>query len=143
MKAIMVVPWGSGSPSFPGIEPEEIQGYTVGSYAPPPPGMPPYALVWLTATTAAIASLTAHADCLYVCDITEDGFVTEPISPQKRVAIKNKINNLGFEGAPFGLLNAAIQASQNREELAFAIATKAFFRSVDKEFMTEENVRGT
>jgi hypothetical protein len=43
----------------------------------------------------------------------------------------------------YGLLNAAIQSSQARDELAVAIATKAFYRTSNRVEMLESDLRGT
>lgn len=151
-KCLIILPWSSGSVSFPGLtesELSQVTGYTCGSYAPPPPGAANYALVWLTASQAVIDKLSARSDCLYVCAVLLDadgnqtGFETAALNATARNSVRSKLEAMGFTGAIYGLLNAAIQASQTRDDLAVAIATKAFFRDIDKTYMTVQDVRGT
>lgn len=137
--ARMVVPWSNGNPAFPGVEQVE---YVVVSYAPPPPGTANYVLVEMRASQADIDALAARADCLFICAVTEDGFVATALSPTDRNNIVSKIQSMGFTGAIYGLLVAAIQASQNRGALAVNLSTAAFFRNVSRDYMTEADVRG-
>lgn len=145
-KAIMVLPFSSGSVQYPGLT--DLQraacSWVCASYAPPPPGTAPYALVLLATTQAIIDILTARADCLYICALNEDGsYDTKDLLAAERNAIRTKVNAMGFTGATYGLLNAAIQSSQNRGELADKLATRAFFRNIKKEFMSNADLRGS
>jgi len=140
-KALMVLPFSNNQIS---VDLNSATGWVVGSYAPPPPGTAPYVLVWLEADQSLIDTLSARSNCLFICSRDENGdFETAEIAPQQRNAVRAKINAMGFTGSQYGLLNAAIQSSQNRSELAFKLANKAFFRDVNKTPMTEDDVRGT
>lgn len=143
-KAALVVPFSAGSAQFPGVDQVKYPiSWVCASYVPPPPGTAPYALVMLSADQAAIDILTARADCLYICAINEDGsFDTKALAAAERNAARTKVSSMGFTGAQYGLLNAAIQSSQKRDELAEALATKAFFRNIKKKFMTNADLRG-
>jgi hypothetical protein len=143
-KAIMVVPFSNGSAQFPGVNQEtDPVSWVCSAYVPPPPGAAPYALVMLNTTNAAIILLSGRADCLFICNVLEDGsYEPTPLTPTQRNDIRAKIAAMGFTGAQYGLLNAAIQASQNRSVLAFAIATKAFYRNINKDAMTDSNLIG-
>jgi len=146
MNAMMVVPFENGSPQFPGL-PENAQvGFCTISYSPPPAGTAPYVLVELTTTQTNIDILTARPDCLFLANviIDDDGkyWDTAPLLPTERNAIRAKVADMGFTGSQYGLLNAAIQSSQNREELVFALGTKAFFRDKDADFMAESDMIG-
>ena len=142
-KAIFVVPFAGGSPQFPGIDATQVS-YVCASYVPPPAGTAQYALVWIETSAANIATLTARADCLFIANRLDDGSIeTATITATQRNAVRTKIANMGFTGAQYGLLVAAINSSQNRDDLAVNIATKAFMRDVAKNFMTLRDVRGT
>lgn len=142
MNALFVVPFSNGAPQFPGLPEETNVSFMTISYSPPPAGTAPYVLVELSTTPANVTTLTNRADCLYLCTVTEEGYTADALTAPQRVAIVNKIQAMGFTGAQYGLLNAAIQSSQNRGDLAYAIGTKAFFRNVAKEFMLESDMRG-
>ena len=136
MNAMFILPF-DGSIQFPGL-PEDAQvGFCILSYAPAA-----YVLAEITTTQAHITTLTAQADCLFLCNviIDEDGksFETTPLVPQERVAIVNKVKAMGLPA----LVNAAIQASQNRSDLVYAIAYKAMTRNVQGDLMIEEDVKG-
>ena len=143
MNYIMILPFNNGSIQFPGLaEDEPRPSFSIISYAPPPAGAAPYVLAEISTTQANVDILSARPDCLYMSRRDEEGYVTETLPAQERNAVRAKIAAMGFTGAAYGLLNAAIQASQNRADLVVAIGTKAFFRNVDKEFMNEAEVRG-
>jgi len=140
-KCLMVLPFSNGNIS---TDLSRVASWVIGSYAPPPAGTAPYVLVWLDADQTVINTLTARTDCLFICNRNDDGsFETANIMATARNAVRTKIANMGFTGSQYGLLNAAIQSSQNRTELAYALATKAFFRDADKTPMTQEDVMGT
>lgn len=140
--ALFVVPFNNGSVQFPGIpENSQVEFCAIG-YIPPPAGTAPYAFVELKTTQPIIDILTSRTDCLYVTTITETGYVATPLSATQRNQIRDKINAMGFTGAQYGLLNAAIQSSQNRSELALAIGTKAFFRDINKNAMINQDIAG-
>lgn len=137
-KCLMVVPWGISRPQFPGVDESLINGWTCGSYVPPPEGN--HVLVWLNADQSVIDTLSSRNDCLYICLISDDGIIeTTAIGANERNAVATKVRNMGLPG----LVNAAIQSSQNRSQLAFALATKGFYRNKTKDPMTELDVRGT
>jgi hypothetical protein len=139
----MIVPFANGSPQFPGVNPETIQAWTVISYTPPPAGTAQFNLVWLEADVATITALTARADCLFICNLLDDGTFDKPaLEAADRNATRTKINAMGFTGAQYGQLNAAINSSANRDELAVKLATRAFFQNVKKDFMEEWQIRG-
>jgi hypothetical protein len=149
--ARFVVPFASGAPVFPGV-PEFEPGVTessprvqsvswvILSYAPPPADAPQYVLVELKASAANIAILTVRPECLFLCDVTEQGFTADSLTGAQRNSIRVKIESMGFVGAQYGLLNAAIQASSNRAELVVKLSLAAFYRSADRSFMTELDV---
>ena len=144
-KCVMIVPWGVGQPDFKG---QTVTGYVCASYVPPLAGAANYVLVWMSAAQTVIDTLAARTDCLLVCNIVKDAnggenFETAALTATQRNTVRTKIANMGFSGAAYGLLNAAIQASQNRDALAFAIATRAFYRDTAKHFMTDADVAGT
>ena len=140
MKAVMVLPYDNGI-QFPGL-PEDTQvDFCILSYAPPSSDIAPYVLAEIRAEGADVDTLAGQANCLYLCEVTEEGYSVEPLAPTDRVKIRNKISLL-IDGALYGLLNAAIQASQNRSELVFAIAQNAFFRDDNYMYMREQDVRG-
>lgn len=140
-KAIIVVPWLNGSAQFPGIDSAQVS-WVCASYVPPLAGTPAYALVEISATQAIIDILTARSDCLFICSLDENGFDKTATTATQRNAVVTKIQAMGFTGAQFGLLNAAIQSSRNRSDLAVAIATKAFYRNTKKDFMTDRDLYG-
>ena len=139
MNAMMIVPFENGSPSFPGL-PEDAQvGFMTLSYTPAT-----YALVEITTTQANVDILTAQPSCLFLCNVIEvDGgkvFETTPLAPTDRVNITKKVKDMDFDN--LGLINAAIQASQNRSDLVYALAYKAMTRNVEGDLMIEEDVKG-
>ena len=140
MKAVMVLPYDNGI-QFPGLPEDTRPDFCILSYAPPPPVTAPYILAEIRADSADIDTLKAQADCLYLCEVTENGYVTDPLAAQDRNEVRAKCAAL-FTGATYGLLNAAIQASQNRSDLVMAIAKNAFFRNEDKDFMLDEDMKG-
>jgi len=140
MKAIFVLPFDNGI-QFPGLPAETQPDFCILSYAPPPPGTAPYVLAEIRADAADIDILKAEATCLYLCEVTADGYSPDALQPTERTAVRTKCASL-FDGALYGQLNAAIQASQNRTDLVFAIARNAFFRNVQKAFMQDADLRG-
>ena len=140
MNAMMIVPFLNGAPSFPRL-PEDAQvGFMTLSYTPAT-----YALVEITTTQANVDILTAQPNCLFLCNVIYDeeggkSFETTPLAPTDRVAIVNKVKAMDFDN--LGLINAAIQASQNRSDLVYALAYKAMTRNVQGDLMTEQDVKG-
>ena len=118
---------------------DSVASFAVLSYAPPPLTCP-YVLAELSADQALIDTLAARPDCLLLCYVTEEGFTPNPIAPTARVAITKKIKDMDFPN--LGLINAAIQASQNTALLAVKLAEKAFYRNVEQEYMTEAEILG-
>ena len=134
----IILPYdGSEPPALPGGA--AFNAMAIISYYPPPAAVP-YYLAELSASQAVIDALAARPDCLLLCYVTEEGFTPNPIAPTARVAITKKIKDMDFPN--LGLINAAIQASQNTAELAVKLATKAFARHVDGTLMTESDVLG-
>lgn len=140
MKALMILPYDNGI-QFPGLSEDVTPDYCIISYAPPPDGTAPYVLAEIRADSADVDTLKAEATCLFLAEVTQEGYSLDPLTPTERNAIRTKCDSL-FDGDLYGQLNAAIQASQNREELVFSIAEKAFFRNAQKTFMREQDVRG-
>lgn len=135
--ARMIVPFSSGSAQFPGVDASKVS-YVCVSYVPPPPGTAPYALVELNAPQDVIDALAARPDCLYLCAATEAGFDAAPLPAVSRSAIRAKIEAMGFKGAQYGLVNAAVQASQNRDELVIKLGEAAFFETADKKPLSKQ-----
>ena len=141
MKAILVLPFDEGI-QFPGLGEDVTPDYCIISYAPPPAGTAPYCLAEIRTDSANIDILKAEATCLFLAEVTEEeGYVPDPLKATDRTAIRAKCASL-FEGSLYGNLNAAIQASQNRGDLVYALAEKAFFRNNNKDFMQEQDIKG-
>lgn len=140
MKAILVLPFDNGI-QFPGLVDIQPDFCTL-SYTPPPIGTAPYVLAEIRTDTANVDILATQPNVLYLCEVTEDGYVPAPLTAQDRNNIRAKVASMGFTGAQYGLLNAAIQASQNNSDLVYALAENAFFRTNQKDFMREQDLRG-
>ena len=140
MKAMFVLPYDNGI-QFPGLGEDVRPDYCIVSYAPPPPGTAQFVLAEIRTDAGNVDILKAPANCLYLAEVTEEGYSTDALIPTERNAIRTKCATL-FTGAIYGLLLAAILSSQNRTDLVYALATKAFFRNVAKDFMTEADLRG-
>ena len=119
---------------------DSVASFAVLSYAPPPLSCP-YVLAELSADQALIDTLAARPDCLLLCYVTEEGFETAPLAPQERVTIRNKIAAMEFPN--LGRINAAMQASQNKAELANKLAAAAFAWNVEGELMNEWHNSGS
>ena len=146
MRAMFILPFANGRPQFPGLAEDAQVGFCTISYSPPPLDTPQYVLVEIETEQANIDILAARADCLLMCNviIDEDGkqYDTDPITPTDRVAIRNKIAAMGWTGEQLGLINAAIQASQNSAELVYKLGTKAFIRNVNKDLLIDADITG-
>ena len=130
-----------GGPLYPGLaEDESVKGYGGISYTPPPIDCP-YVLAEVWADQAIIDALAAQPNCLLICYVTEAGFETAPLAPQERVTIRNKIAAMEFPN--LGRINAAMQASQNKAELANKLAAAAFAWNVEGELMNEWHNSGS
>ena len=88
---------------------------------------PDYAAVWVVAPQAILDILKAQANTLFVISLdNENKWVSIPLAPQARVQIVNKLKSFGYDGGRFGLINAAIQASQNSTQAAVIILTQIY-----------------
>lgn len=146
-RAMMILPFENGGIQFPNIDPETQVSFCIISYAPPPPDTAPYVLAMIDSEQSIIDSLTNESNCLFMANVIRDeeggqDFEPAPLSPTDRNAIRAKVALMGFEGAQYGLVNAAIQASQNNSELVYNLGKAAFFRTVEKDFMRDQDIRG-
>jgi hypothetical protein len=151
-KCIMILPWKNGTPD---IDMSQIDGYVAASYVPPPKDSPQFVLAFIEAKQEYIDTLTARSDCLYICSrsnpkmdeggktVDPGGIEKSPVNAATKSALRTKIQKMGFDGAKFGNLNAAISSGANRAEIAFALAKKAFARDRDGNNMTDEDLNGT
>jgi len=146
-RAMMILPFENGSIQFPDLPQDANVSFCIISYAPPPAGTAPYCLAMIDTEQANIDSLRGEPNCLFMANVirNEDGgqeFETEALAGPARNAIRLKVEAMGFTGAQYGLVNAAIQASQNRDELVYSLGKAAFFRDDAANHMEDKHIRG-
>ena len=114
---------------LPGLTTEQAAQVSINnpSAMPPLDSEPDYAAVWVVAPQAILDILKAQANTLFVISLdNENKWVSIPLAPQARVQIVNKLKSFGYDGGRFGLINAAIQASQNSTQAAVIILTQIY-----------------